>query len=83
MSGSGVVVVEVGGELAVGVGLGEELVAFCSTAATASAPAIQRSGGSSRAIELHEGAAELGGVAALLAVHRLPGLDGLPRCGSA
>ena len=52
-------------------------VAFCSTAATASAPATQRSGGSSLAGELDERAGELGGVAALLAVHRLPGVDGV------
>ena len=52
-------------------------MAFCSKVSTASAPAGKRSGGSSWLGELDQRLGELGGVAALLAVHALPGGDGL------
>ena len=52
-------------------------LAFCSKAPTASAPAAKRSGGSSWLASWTSALGELGGVAALLAVHAVPGGDGL------
>ena len=52
-------------------------LALFSKVVTASAPAGNRSGGSSWCGEAYQCVGEFGGIAALLAVHALPGGDGL------
>src|SRR6187551_1079689 len=74
---SSVVVVEIAGQLAVGVGLGEEVPRLLLD----SCDRVGAGGEAQRRLlltcELDQGVGELGGVAALLAVHALPGSDRL------
>src|SRR2546427_6285511 len=75
---SGVSVREGGGQLAVGLGLGEQRVGL-------GLERLDRIGAGSEAgrrllkrNELHEGVGELSGVATLLPIHALPGSDDFP-----
>src|SRR4051794_15540794 len=76
LGSSGVVVGEAGGELAVSVGLGEERVGLGLEEFDGVGTGGEPRGGLLKRGEVDERGGELRRVAALLAVHALPRLDG-------
>src|SRR4051794_23487069 len=74
---SGVGVREVAGEVAVGVDLGEQVLRLLLDTGDGVRTGDPAHRGLRRGREADEGGGELGGVTALLAVHAVPGGDGL------